>query len=166
MSRPVTDQQKQRARDRAKAWHWANREKALATSRRWAAENRQAARERTMQWRASNPERVRANEAKKRANRSPEYLEKRRIDEQNRRARIKESGGRLSKGLAARLYAEQDGKCVYCRSDLRSVFHMDHIVAIASGGANVDSNIQLLCPPCNRKKHVKTHEEFARKIGL
>lgn len=165
MARILTEEQKQRARDRAREWHWANRDKAIETSRRLAADNREDARERTKLWRAANPEKARANDAKKRANRAPEYLEKRRIDEQNRRARKKASGGRLSKGLATRLYSEQDGKCVYCKGALQ-VFHMDHILALAAGGLHTDSNIQLLCPDCNRRKHVKTHEEFTRQVGV
>jgi len=108
-----------------------------------------------LKWRAENPERARANDARKRANKSPEYLEKRRIDEQNRRARIRANGGRLSKGLGARLFALQLGHCVYCKRSLESAYEMDHIVPLARGGKNVDENIQLLCPPCNRRKHTK-----------
>lgn len=162
MSRAVTPEQKERARARAKAWHWANRDRALQTSRAWAQRHREVARERTLRWRAENPERARANDAKKRANRSAEYLEKRRIDEQNRRARIKANGGRLSKGLATRLLEKQRGLCVYCAGSIAEAFHMDHIMPIALGGPNEDENIQLLCPPCNRRKHSKHPNEFKR----
>src|SRR3990172_4011392 len=75
------------ARERAKKWHWGNRARANAASKKWASENREVARARTLKWRAENKERARLNDARKRANKSPEYLAKRRIDEQNRRAR-------------------------------------------------------------------------------
>lgn len=164
MSRAISEEQKQRARERAKAWHWANRDRANAASLAWAEKNRLRARERTLRWRAENPERARENDAKKRANRSPEYLERRRIDEQNRRARIKAAGGVLSKGLGKRLFDAQEGKCIYCRCDISAGFELDHIVALAVGGKHEDANIQLLCKACNRKKHTKTHEEFVSMI--
>lgn len=159
-ARVLTEDQKQRARERARAWHWANRDKAIATSRNWAAANREAARKRTLEWREANRERARENDRRKRANRSPEYLEKRRIDEQNRRARIKANGGRLTKGLGARLFAEQRGRCRYCAADLSAGYHLDHIMPLLLGGKNEDANIQVLCPPCNRRKHAKHPDEF------
>ena len=144
-----------RARERAKKWHWNNHERAKAASRKWASENRQAARERTLKWRKDNPERARENDARKRANKSPEYLRKRCIDEQNRRARIRAVGGKLSRGLAERLFQEQKGKCRSCSADLSLAFELDHIIPLALNGPNMDENIQLLCPPCNRRKGAK-----------
>ncbi len=165
MDRQLSEQQKQRSRDRAKAWHWANRDRAIAASRQWAEKNREIARERTKKWRVLNPERARVNDAQKRANRSPAYLEKRRIDEQNRRARIKANGGKLSRDIAQRLLVDQKHSCNYCAADISTKFHLDHIVAIAVGGKNTDENIQLLCPSCNRRKHIKSHEEFSRAVA-
>lgn len=71
----------------------------------------------------------------------------------------------MSKGLAALLLHRQEGKCVYCSVGIEAKFNLDHIVAIAVGGKNEDSNIQLLCPTCNRKKHIKSHQEFEKLIS-
>jgi 5-methylcytosine-specific restriction endonuclease McrA len=161
-ARVLTESQKQRARDRAKAWHWANRDRALAVSRKRSAAHPEEYRARTMQWRLDNPERAKENDRKKRANRAPEYLAKRAIDEQNRRARMRANGGRLSRGIAAELLMAQGGKCVYCRADLAAGYHLDHILPIALGGRNDDQNVQLLCPPCNRRKWAKHPDEFAK----
>lgn len=157
-----TEAAKERARARARAWHWANRARANTVSAKWAENNREKARERTRLWRAANQERASENDRNKRANRSTEYLQKRCIDEQNRRARIKANGGTLSRGLTADLMHAQNGRCTYCSADLALGYHRDHIVSLAAGGKNEDENIQLLCPTCNRRKHVKTHAEFWR----
>ncbi len=162
MARVYTEEQKQAARVRAREWHLANRERARVAAKKWYALNAEVAKERARRWREEHPEMAKAADARKRANRSPEYLEKRRIDEQNRRARMKLSGGRLTKGLAKRLYALQNGLCVYCRTDLNCAFDLDHIVPISKGGAHSDENIQLLCPTCNRRKHTKSAEAFAK----
>lgn len=50
------------------------------------------------------------------------------------------------------------GRCVFCLSDLSGAgalsrkCHYDHIVALASGGPNDVTNLQLLCEQCNLKK--------------
>lgn len=160
------EEKKAAARKRAKEWHWKNRARANAASKKWYAENKEVAKARTLKWRAENKERARLNDARKRANKSPEYLSKRRVDEQNRRARLKSSGGVLSKNLPQILYEKQKGKCVYCHISLKDGFDMDHIMPIFLGGKNVDENIQLLCGTCNRSKHSKHPVDYANQIGL
>jgi hypothetical protein len=53
---------------------------------------------------------------------------------------------------AARMAAMQraGGSCAYCRTTER--LEIDHIVALANGGANDDSNLQVLCRVCNARK--------------
>ena len=89
-----------------------------------------------------------------------------RINEQNRRARKRENGGKLSKGLAERLFKLQRGKCACgCRQALGSDYHMDHIMPLALGGSNTDDNIQLLRSTCNQQKHSKHPIDFMRQRG-
>lgn len=58
-------------------------------------------------------------------------------------------------------YAEQLGRCVYCRKSLQYKFQVDHIIPITrEGSTNFAYNLQLLCPSCNMSKNNKTHEEF------
>jgi len=78
-----------------------------------------------------------------------------------RRAMQRELGGSFTVAEIQELFVLQEGKCVYCKADLSMVgFHRDHMTPLVRGGSNEISNIQLLCPNCNRRKHDKTHEEF------
>ena len=56
----------------------------------------------------------------------------------------------------------QDQRCAnpYCGESLVVLYHLDHIVPVASGGTSEDSNLQLLCPTCNMRKGAKDYEEW------
>lgn len=83
-----------------------------------------------------------------------------------RRAVKRNSGGSFSVFDIEELFKIQKGVCIYCRVDLRaSGFHRDHIIPLVRGGTNYISNIQLLCPKCNMKKHEKNHEEYLSEIS-
>lgn len=43
--------------------------------------------------------------------------------------------------------------------------HVDHIKALARGGSNWPSNLQLTCGPCNNRKRAIDPIEFARRNG-
>lgn len=84
----------------------------------------------------------------------------------NRAARIQANGGKLSKDLADRLMRHQCGLCINCRAKLSVTgYQLDHIVPVSLGGANVDENIQLLCPPCNLRKCAKDPVTWAQEHG-
>lgn len=129
------------------AWYYANRERAIA---------KQAA------WYASNKDKAAIYNARKRALR-PEIC---RIYHQNRRARIRSNGGKLSIGLAERLFKLQRGKCACCGKPLGTDYHLDHIMPLALGGTNEDKNIQLLRATCNLSKQHKHPIEFMQKRGF
>lgn len=141
-------------------------------------EYREKARIRSAAWRAKNPDCSKQQNAKRRAlnpelarQQSREWFaknpEKRAAYEQNRRAKKKLAGGRLSPGLKATLYQSQKGICPACRCnfEIRDM-HMDHVMPIALGGENSDSNIQLLCQPCNQSKHSKHPIDFMQQKGF
>lgn len=89
-----------------------------------------------------------------------------RISWQNRRAKKKASGGRLSKGLAEKLMILQKGKCVCCGLPLKDGYHLDHIIPLALGGSNTDDNMQLLRQRCNNQKHTKHPIDFMQSRGF
>lgn len=44
--------------------------------------------------------------------------------------------------------------------------HVDHIKALRRGGTNDRRNLQMLCQPCNNRKHAKDPIDYAQSLGL
>ena len=87
------------------------------------------------------------------------------IQQHNRRAKIRNVCGQLSKNIKEILFEKQNGLCVYCGADLTKVtVHIDHIMPIALQGTNTDDNVQLTCAKCNYKKHAKHPDTFSEFI--
>jgi 5-methylcytosine-specific restriction endonuclease McrA len=85
---------------------------------------------------------------------------------ENRRARKLAGGGSFTQADILAILTSQKGRCAYCKVDIRRRYHMDHIIALSRGGSSWPRNIQLLCRPCNQRKHAKDPIRFAREIGL
>jgi len=81
---------------------------------------------------------------------------------QNRRNR---KAGRLEYGTIPALMRYQRGLCANCKCDIRTGYHVDHIVPLAKGGKHQADNIQLLCGPCNLRKSDRDPIEFAQLNG-
>lgn len=160
------------------AWRTANIDKDKARCAAYFpayyAANRQKLIEYQTAYRESNPDKVRARQADwYTANRESRIAaacewqkanrEARRVISQNRRS----AKGKLSKGLAEKLFKLQRGKCACgCKQPLGTDFHLDHRMPLALGGANEDWNIQLLRSTCNQQKHAKDPIEFMRQRGF
>jgi 5-methylcytosine-specific restriction endonuclease McrA len=140
----------------------ANKDKEKADGIAYYAANRDKARATAAAYRAANPEKCRAANSKS-SKANPEI---RRIANQNRRARKRENGGKLSKGLAAKLLKLQRGKCACCSEPLGEDYNLDHIMPLALGGTNTDDNIQLLRQKCNNQKHTKHPVDFMQSRGF
>jgi hypothetical protein len=56
----------------------------------------------------------------------------------------------ISRDVRQRVWQKYGGQCAECGSD--SYLEFDHIVPVAKGGSNSDSNVQLLCRKCNLAK--------------
>lgn len=136
----------EKAKQSAAAYRSAKPEKVKATKAAWAKSNPEKKRSSCAKWRAAN----------KLA---------RRILDNNRNARKREAGGKLSKGIAERLFKLQRGKCACCGVKLTDN-HLDHVIPIALGGPNEDWNMQLLCAPCNLSKHAKHPIDFMQQRGF
>lgn len=93
-------------------------------------------------------------------------LEKYVAYQNNRRARKIKAGGVLSPGLKGKLFTLQRGRCACCGQKLGRDYHMDHIVPLAKGGPNEDSNIQLLRRQCNLVKKVKDPIHYMQEKGF
>lgn len=89
-----------------------------------------------------------------------------RVHIENRRAKARAAGGKLSRNIVVNLLKLQCGKCACCGRLLGDDFHLDHIMPLALGGANADSNMQLLRATCNQQKHAKHPIDFMQSRGF
>lgn len=124
-----------------------NADKKKAYARNWLFENKARALVTKSAYRKANPE-------------------QHKIGKHNRKAKILLSGGTLSKGLSAKLFKLQNGKCACCSKPLGNNFHLDHIMPLALGGCNDDRNIQLLTGTCNLQKNAKHPVDFMQQRGF
>ncbi len=165
----------------AKRWRDRNPEKVRERRRQIRELYPDKLKEYKKRWEAKNPDKVKAmkkryrakhaahifskNDAYQKANRDKCRAWNRAAYKRNpenamnsvmKRRGIIAARGRLTRGLTKRLMISQCGKCAKCSADLAiSGHHRDHIIPLARGGAHVDANIQLLCPPCNLSKGAK-----------
>ena len=154
---------REKVKARVDAWYAANRDRVNATQASQYAANPEKKKAANAAWRAANPEKQKAAAAAwDKAN-----PEARRIAGHNRRARRRANGGKLSKGLAEKLFKLQRGKCACgCKQPLGTDYHLDHRMPLALGGANEDWNIQLLRSTCNQQKSAKHPVDFMQQRGL
>jgi len=148
-------------RQQAAQWRAANLDRAKRNGKAWQQSNRAKVNAAAGRWRRANPEkRAAINAAWRMANpgRARSYYS-------NRRAR-RRRGGKLSGDIATRLLALQKGQCAACRRRLRGSYHLDHVIPLAKDGGNVDGNMQLLCPHCNRQKGAKHPVDFMQSRGF
>lgn len=154
---------KEKKNAQSSAWRKSHPGQHQQFVQNWINQNREQVREKKREWYEQNAEDCRQN-AKDWKEKHPHEV---RIQAHNRRATIKENGGKISSDLWQILLAEQDGQCPYCFADLYSVgFHLDHFMPLALGGANEDWNIQLTCPSCNWKKHDTHPADFLKQVGI
>ena len=114
-------------------------------------------------WHKEHPESTRA------ASRKFYQLNKSKVKKYHhaRRAIIRGAGGTISADIEERLMVLQKGRCACCKRSFKDVkHHLDHVIALARGGMNDDSNLQLLCATCNLQKGVKHPVEFMQGKGF
>jgi 5-methylcytosine-specific restriction endonuclease McrA len=143
------------------AYHQANRTTLLSKSAQWRAANPERVLQQIAAWRLANPEKIKAANSAYRLN-NPEA---RKAHHQNRRARKKLVGGKLSSNLVKKLFELQRGKCACCKQSLGKDYHLDHILPLALGGSNTDDNMQLLKARCNMEKKAKHPVDFMQQRG-
>lgn len=57
---------------------------------------------------------------------------------------------RISRDVRQRVWQRYGGRCAECSAD--TYLEFDHIIPVAKGGGNSDTNVQLLCRKCNLAK--------------
>lgn len=141
---------KKKKQEYDKARNFINREDNIKRVNEWTKENPEKVRKNKKAWEQRNPEALVASAAR-------------------RRAKQKSSQGSHNHHDIADIFKMQRGKCANCAADFPKTgkhrYHVDHIVAIANGGTNWPSNLQLLCPPCNRHKSAKDPIVWAQENG-
>jgi 5-methylcytosine-specific restriction endonuclease McrA len=159
LARKYREASPEKHREYYRKWQAANPEKVREHDRKRYYSNLEKERERGRKWKAANIDRV-LDYARKWKIANPD---KHAVMQQNRRARTKGNGGTLSKDIVERLMIAQGGKCACCGADLKQTgYHLDHIMPIALGGLNDDSNVQLLTPKCNLRKGAMHPDDWKR----
>jgi predicted nucleic acid-binding protein len=59
---------------------------------------------------------------------------------------------RLARSIRSRLMSEPDAACALCGETNKSILEVAHIVPVHLGGSFDESNLEILCPNCNRAK--------------
>lgn len=181
---------KEKLQTDARKYYEANKEKVISAAKAWASENPELVKAKTSRYYQENKEKViaatkryAAENADAVAAQKAEYYKRHRAKfraiasewvknnkdairayRHVRRAQI--GADRLSKDIVARLMVLQKGKCPCCRADISTgKNHIDHIIPLASGGRNIDENVQLLCVTCNTKKGAKHPVRFMQSMG-
>lgn len=130
----------------AKVYYKANRERFLEKAAEYNRKNKDAYLAKLRKWRKEHPEQVQ-------------------VWVRNRRAKLKGLQGSHTHQDILALLKAQGCLCVYCRTDIRHSFQVDHIFPLSKGGRNDKENLQLLCKSCNLRKRARDPIEFAQSLG-
>lgn len=95
----------------------------------------------------------------------PEQKERAKAALAKRRALKAAAGGSFTQGDIERIRRLQRDRCAICRKKLTRDYHIDHITPISRGGSSYPANLQLLCPPCNHRKHARDPIDYMQSLG-
>jgi len=154
------DVEKRRARDAAR--YRRNREAILA----YARMNKDVFKPRQQAWRAANKDVKRVYDAAYYATNCDTIKVRTKAHQKTERGRLTSvaCGGKrraLKRGTSVgkidwpQVWSTFDGNCGICKQPLQrgvDKVHIDHIVALANGGAHVTANLQVAHATCNQHK--------------
>jgi hypothetical protein len=134
-------------------------------------ERREAARQRRAMWRKENAEVNRQQRTDYYARRgwvSRQYnhthLEQGRAAVHRRNAKKRNQLGSVPRWIVKCLRVLQQDGCHYCGTDISGGWEIEHMTPLCRGGLHSWTNICLSCSPCNRRKSMKTAEEFLSQL--
>jgi len=149
-------------KEKSRLRYYADKEAAALVNKAWRKKNAEQVRARQAAYKQANKGKVREMYAKWEA----ANKEARLTINRNRRARQRGAAGKLSRDIKQRLFVLQKGLCACCRQPLGEKYHLDHIVPLALGGSNEDSNMQLLRAFCNLSKKDKHPIDYMQQKGF
>jgi hypothetical protein len=83
-----------------------------------------------------------------------------------RRALKSGADGFFSSSDIKSLLSSQKEKCAICKKSIKNAkYEVDHIMPLALGGSNWPTNLQILCPSCNRSKGAKHPIDYMQSLG-
>ena len=147
-------------------WRKANPDGGKATETKWRSVNYEKVKATTAAWQAAHPERLKEASARWRTTHPEKAKIVSVLANHKRRAQKKNIGGSFTIKDVRAMLIRQHGRCVVCRVNISKIYHIDHIMPLALGGSNKISNIQLLCPYCNRSKHATHPITFMQLRGF
>lgn len=117
-------------------------------TKKWIAENREKKRDYDKEYIQKNRLKRNANNAKWCRENKEKLREKRRATKSSRRA----AEGKYTVDDIKRMLESQQHECNICFVNIAEKYEIDHIVPLSKGGTSWPSNLQILCPTCNRRK--------------
>lgn len=161
------DRARRRAREYMKSWREAHPERAKEPMRKWRGKNRERIKEINAKYRATHLDELR--EYNRIRQRDPAYKAQKKVWNQTRRARKVNAGGSFSRDDLVAIRAAQTNKkghllCWWCGRPTGDSPHLDHKIALATGGSNGPGNLCYACADCNLSKSKKTPAEFAGRL--
>lgn len=136
-------------------WRKQNPGKAAEYSKRWKDKNYDKYLDCLSSWRDRNKEH-RAEYGRKYTQQNLGRLV---TLKRNKRAEYRNNEGYHTYQDVENLLKNQNYLCNECKNPLEK-YDVDHIIPLSRGGSNWPTNLQILCPHCNRSKHTKTQEEW------
>ena len=135
----------------ARAWRTLNRDKINKKLREWYCSHPGKNRAYHLKWYSENQEKARASGHRWKT----ENKDKVREHNRNRRAKEKQSRGKITAREWSLLLDKYSHKCLCCgKTGVKLT--LDHVIPISKGGEHKIENAQPLCLSCNSKKNDKT----------